>query len=188
MRLRTSLLVLGLIVGLAGVAAAAEPASLSLVLQVRSDGSVLMTGKVTDGKRLPVSEATVTFQAKTAFGWLVVGEVTTNRAGEAALILPRVPGSGEISAETEAGAQTLRAATLIERSPASAPRTRPGYDTLRALSPQPGFISPYPTPLEVIFLAIVLGGIWITYGYLVSMLGKIRRAPGESPAHASRWR
>lgn len=177
MRRRCSLLILGLIVGLAGVASAGEPAALSLAVQVRPDGTVLVTGVVTDATRTPVPGAMVTFQVKTTFGWLVVADVTTDRAGEARVVLPQMPRSGEIVAEAEAGAMTLHAAKWIERAPPPAPQTRPGYDALSELSPQPGFISPYPVPLEVMLLAFVLGGVWMTYAYLVSVLVKIRHAP-----------
>lgn len=47
---------------------------------------------------------------------------------------------------------------------------------LRDLSPQPGFISPYPVPLQVVLLAVILGGIWTTYGYIVWLLSRIRGA------------
>ncbi|MDR7519901.1 MAG: hypothetical protein QN123_10085 [Armatimonadota bacterium] len=56
------------------------------------------------------------------------------------------------------------------------PAIRPGRYVLRDLSPQPGFISPYPVPLQVVLLAVILGGIWTTYGYIVWLLSRIRGA------------
>lgn len=54
------------------------------------------------------------------------------------------------------------------------PRVRPGREVLSALSPQPGFISPYLVPTQVMLLALVLGGIWTTYGYVAWLLSRIR--------------
>jgi len=172
---------------------AAEPAVLTLAVQSQPDGTVSLTATATDAKRVPVPDVMVTFQVKTTFGWLIVAEVTTDRLGEARVVLPQMPRAGEIVAEAETGAKTLHAAKWIGRAPPPAPRTRPGYDALRELSPQPGFISPYPVPLEVAILGVVLGGIWLTYAYLVSVLVRIRRAPaGPEPARwsarESQWR
>lgn len=197
MRLRTSLLVIAFILGFtsggAGTAAAADPVGLSLAAKVQADGTVLLTATATDARQGPVPDATIRFQVKTTFGWLTVAEATTNRAGEARAVLPQVPLFGEVTAEADAGERTLHAAKWIDRATPPAPATRPGYDVLSELSPQPGFISPYPVPLEVILLAIVLGGIWATYVYLVSVLVKIRRASaGPGPAgwgsRESQWR
>lgn len=160
-----------------GVVAAAEPAALSLTVQVQDDGTVLVTGTVTDSKGNPLSGVPVTFQVKTTFGWLPVDEVNTRRDGEVTVVLPQVPRSGEIAAEAGDGEKTVHAAKWIDAPPPPVPATRPGPDVLSRLSLQPGFISPYPVPLEVAILALVLGGVWVTYAYLVSLLVRIRRAP-----------
>ena len=154
---------------------AAEPTVLTLAVQSRPDGTVSLTATVTDATRVPVSDIMVTFQMKTTFGWLVLADVTTDRSGRAVVILPHMPRSGEVTAEADAGTKTLHAATWIERPPPPAPRTRPGSDALSALSPQPGFISPYP-PAQIVFVAVLLGGIWTTYAYLVSLLLRLKRA------------
>jgi hypothetical protein len=104
-----------------------------------------------------------------------LGDTITDHIGQANVALSHMPRSGEITAEADAGVRTLRAAIWIDRSPPPAPRTRPGYDTLSVLSPQPGFISPYP-PAPILFVAILLGGIWTTYVYLVSLLLRLKRA------------
>lgn len=179
---RSSLIVFSLMIGLAGTALAAEPAALTLAVQIRDDGTTLVTGRVTDAKGAPAPGVLVAFQVQTAFGWLLVAEVKTDRTGEARVVLPRTR-AGEIRAEAEDGDTTLRAAKWIDRVSPPAPATRPGRDVLSGLSPQPGFISPYPVPLEVAILALALGGIWMTYAYLVSLLVRIRRAPQEWKPH-----
>lgn len=81
---------------------------------------------------------------------------------------------GEISAET-GEEETIRATILAREVPAFVPQIRPGHERLRSLSPQPGFISPYPVPLQLTLFGLVLGGIWTTYGYVVWLLLRIRR-------------
>jgi hypothetical protein len=77
----------------------------------------------------------------------------------------------------EAGdAETVQAAVRLVQGQSVPPIVRPGYDVLVRLSPQPGFISPYPVPPQVFLLTVILGGIWATYGYVVSLLAQIRRA------------
>lgn len=177
MRRRSSVLILGLIVGLAATVSAAEPAALTLAVQSQEDGTILVIGRVTDSDGNPASEVPVTFQVRTTFGWLLVAEVTTDRTGAARVVLPQMPRSGEIAAEAGDGEKTVHAAKWIDHAAPPAPAIRPGADVLSRLSPQPGFISPYPAPLEVAILALILGGVWSTYAYLVSLLVKIRRAP-----------
>lgn len=180
MRRRRKYLVVGLIGLFALLVAgspvfAGEPAVLTLAVRSHPDGTASLTATVTDAQRVPVPDVMVTFEMKTTFGWLVVADRITDRSGQATVALPQMPRSGEITAEADAGTKTLHAAIWIDRSPPPAPRTRPGSDTLSALSPQPGFISPYP-PAQILFVAVLLGGIWTTYAYLVSLLLRLKRA------------
>lgn len=160
---------------LAVPAAAADPAGVALSAKTLPDGSTQLTAAVKDNGGAPVDGATVTFRAKTAFGWLTLAEETTDQAGKAEVILGASSRYGEIVAE--AGAESpIRASIRFEQGRSVEPAKRPGPGVLTRLSPQPGFISPYPVPLAVLFLTVILGGIWTTYGYLVSLLVKIHRA------------
>src|SRR3972149_5593612 len=81
--------------------------------------------------------------------------------------------AGDIPAEAgedARGSPSIRIGKGTIREPAA----RPGRDALRDLSPQPGFISPYPVPTQVGLLAVILGGVWATYGYVVWLLSRIR--------------
>lgn len=80
-----------------------------------------------------------------------------------------------VAAEAVEGKEVRAALQLGERVAVGA-SVRPGRNLLRRLSPQPGFISPYPVPLQVALLGLILGGIWTTYGYVVWLLLQIRRA------------
>lgn len=68
-------------------------------------------------------------------------------------------------------------ASAASAQPAPEPRARPGVETLESISPQPGLVSPYPPVLEVAFLVVIVGGVWITYGYVVYQVYRISVEP-----------
>src|SRR3990170_9001255 len=105
--------------------------------------------------------------------WLTVAEVESHSDGTAVVVLPPTSLYAEISADVGEGGVDMLAASVARPEPA----VRPGRGILRILSPQPGFISPYPPP-QILFVALILGGIWTTYAYLVVLLVKLRRAGG----------
>jgi len=162
-----------LLIGLSSAAAGGAPAGISLVEETRADGSWHLVAAVKDGAGAPVEGATVTFLGRTAFGWLRLAEVDTGATGTASFALPAVPPYREVQARAGDG-ETLQAG-LLARPPAHDPVRRPGLDVLREMSPQPGFISPYP-PVQILFVVALLGGIWMTYAYLVSLLIRMKRA------------
>ena len=151
-----------------------EPARISLVTQVQMDGSTRLVAAVSDGAGAPVAGAAVTFLARTAFGWLRLAEEDTGAAGTASFTLGAPVGYTEVQAQAGDTA-ALRAGLLLAQAEEREPVRRPGLDALRGLSPQPGFLSPYP-PVQILFVAVLLGGIWTTYAYLVSLLVRMKRA------------
>ena len=153
----------------------AEPARVVLQTQSAPDGSARLTATVVDSRGAPVAESPVTFKARTTFGWLTLAETTTGADGKARTILAVATVVEEIAVEV-GGEGTVRAAILLGARRTSAPRIRPGWDVLRGVSPQPGFISPYLVPLQVILFGMILGGIWATYGYVAWFLLRIRGA------------
>ncbi len=158
---------------MAGPAAAAAPAPARVLLQAQTaaDGSVRVTATVLDSGGSPVRDAPVTFRARTAFGWLIVGEASTSKDGQAHVTVAPA-NAGEVSVEAGEDA-TARAAILVGERTVPEPQIRPGENVLRGLSPQPGLISPYPIPLQVGFLGVILGGVWATYGYVAWLLLRI---------------
>lgn len=154
--------------------AAAEQSRITLQAEAASDGTLSVTAVVVDGTGAPVADASVVFKARTTFGWLPIssGGIPTDATGRARVVLPATFRPGEVSAEIEAEGE-IRVTVRLEQRP-FAPRVRPGREALGELSPQPGFISPYPVPLQVGLLALVLGGIWMTYGYVAWLLSRIR--------------
>lgn len=158
---------------------AGEPSRITLKLAAGADGAQWITALVTDAEGAPVSEASVVFKLRTAFGWLSLEERTTDASGQARVRLPTGTWATEVRAESgdvEGVGATL---TVGARSPGP-PRIRPDRDVLRTLSPQPGFISPRPVPELVALLALLLGGIWATYGYVAWLLWQIRSSGSRS--------
>jgi hypothetical protein len=103
-----------------------------------------------------------------------LAEEDTGAAGTASFTLGASVRYTEVQARAGDTA-ALRAGLLLAQAEERDPVRRPGLDVLRGLSPQPGFISPYP-PVQILFVAALLGGIWTTYAYLVSLLVRIKRA------------
>ncbi len=154
--------------------AAASPARVLLQSQAGADGTVQVTATVVDADGAPVAEVPLVFKGRTAFGWLTVHEAATDKEGRARTVLPagRLPGEIAVEAGDEG---EIHAAILIGKREAVPPSIRPGRDVLRGMSPQPGFISPYPVPLQATLFSLVLGAIWSTYGYVLWLLLRIRR-------------
>lgn len=153
----------------------AEPALITLQVQATPDGTIRIVATVLDARKAPVPGTPVAFKARTTFGWLDLAEVPTDAKGSAQVTTSSTFRPVEIAAEAGEGDAVVRSAKWLGGSRPVEMTVRPGRDALSRLSPQPGFISPYPVPIQVIFLVIILGGIWTTFGYLVSLLLKIRR-------------
>jgi hypothetical protein len=168
----------GLVLRLAGLAlapspaSAAEPAGVMLMTAPGPAGVLQAMAVVTDAAGAPVAGVSVIFRARTTFGWLTLGERTTDQTGRARIELPSAMRIAEVRADAGEEGQVSAGVRLRQPAPA-APSARPGPDVLAQVSPQPGFISPYPVPAQVAALAVLLGGIWTTYGYVVWLLRQI---------------
>lgn len=175
MRLHRSVALLPLLILMAASGVqAGEPARIVLARDLDATGAVRLIAQVTDGAGVAVEGVPVTLLGRTAFGWLTLGEVETDANGTAALTLPPGQQVTEVAARAGAG-QGIRAVLVLVPGERGVPEVRPGRDVLGTLSPQPGFISPYPAP-QLLILGAILGGIWATYGYLILLLARIRRA------------
>ncbi len=154
-------------------ARAAEPAKVTVRVATAPDGTLQIMAIVVDAKGAVVAGTPVVLNVRTTFGWLPVAKATTDAGGRVQVTLPPSLRAGEITAEAGEDAQvstSIRLGNGILREPT----VRPGRDPLSTLSPQPGFISPYPVPIQVAFLGVILGGIWTAYGYVVWLLSRIR--------------
>jgi len=170
------LVLLAAVVLMAAPVQAGEPALVKLVTETLPAAGARVIATVTDARGAPVPDIAVTVRAKTTFGWLTLAEGTTDPRGQFRIFLPALAPFAEIAAEAE-GADAVQAAIRLDGSrPVVDPAVRPGRQTLDRLSPQPGFISPYPVPLQVLLLGVVLGGIWSTYVYVAVLLARMRSA------------
>lgn len=175
MRRRPDVLLLVLLLLTVGAAPApAAPAKISLARETDDTGSTRIVATVADAAGAAVASTAVSFSVRTAFGWLRVAEMNTDANGTAALTLEPTMRYPELLAQAEE-VPDVRAGLRLAQGERPGPVRRPGRGILRALSPQPGFLSPYP-PVQILFVAALLGGIWGTYAYLVLLLARIRRA------------
>lgn len=158
-----------------GPTLAGEPAKVTVEIQREQDGRFRATAVVVDAAGGPAADVPVVLKARTTFGWLTLADATTDASGRARVLLPRAPRTGEIAAEAGDDGQ-VRATIRLGEARITEPAQRPGREALSALSPQPGLISPYPVPLQVALLGLILGGIWATYGYVAWLLSRIRSA------------
>lgn len=157
-----------------GAQAQDEGGRLSLKRQLDVAG-IQVVATVTDlqGRSLPNTE--VTFFRRTAFGWLQEARLTTGADGTARLILGPRGGRLDVRAVATLGDQEVSKTVRLELGEAGSPRERPGEATLATLSPQPGFISPYPPVRLLLTLGPILAGVWLTYAVVVYQLYRVAR-------------
>lgn len=150
-------------------------ATLSLVARRTPDG-IEATAVLADPQGRAVSGVTVAFLRRTTFGWLEVARLDTGAGGTARAVMALPPGLvPEIKAVAEVGDQTVEQLARLDLAAAREAPIRPGETTLEALSPQPGFISPYPPVRLLATLMPVLLGVWVTYAVVVYQLTAIAR-------------
>ena len=157
-------------------ARAAEAAEVTMRVQAAPGGSFRVTAVVVDAKGTAVPDVPVVLKMRTAFGWLSIAKGATDQAGRWQFTLPAATRPGELSVEAGEDSEIRTTLRTGEAGP-TALEIRPGRESLSRLSPQPGFISPYPVPLQVALLGVVLGGIWSTYGYVIWLLSRVRTLP-----------
>lgn len=150
-------------------------ATLSLSAEPVPDG-IEATATVTDPQGRAVSGAEIVFLRRTTFGWLEVARMTTGADGTVRAVLGLPRGAvHEIKAIAEGEDYTVQRVLRLDPSVEGGPRIRPGEVALEALSPQPGFISPYPPARLLVTLLPVLLGVWITYTVVAYQLYGIAR-------------
>lgn len=152
---------------------AAEPNRVTARVEEGTRGGLLVTATVVDARGEPAADVPLVLKVRTTFGWLSLARGFTDAAGRIQAGLPPTLRAGEVVAEAGDEGEVQAVVRFGEARPVE-PALRPGREVLRDLSPQPGFISPYPVPLQVALLAVILGGIWATYGYIVWLLSRIR--------------
>ena len=150
--------------------AAADPTTIqsitSSTLAVGIQATLVVTLRDT-ATSAPVGGANLSFSQRTTFGWLSLGNATTNAQGEAGIVYE--PASG--------GTYTIVVSYLGDPNYAPANMTLT-ITAVGAASPPP----PLLTSDQVIVLVIVaiVGGVWATYGFVAFLILGIRSAGSRS--------
>lgn len=66
-------------------------------------------------------------------------------------------------------------AALVVAAAGAALASRPGPDQLEMVATRPQFISPYPPLRLAAGLGVVLGAVWLTYGYVLYQVWRMAR-------------
>lgn len=158
--------------GAAGGSTGLEPISTTLALSVVPSGErtgtieARLTGAAGEG----LSGKAVNFSRATSFGTLDLGEVTTDSAGVARLDIPLAPGQEiKVSARFAGTAELAGAESTAAFSVPPAP-----------VVDRRGLTTRYPNPWFVALLALVVGGVWFTYGFVFWTVGRIPHAGREA--------
>ncbi len=115
----------------------------------------------------PVAGGELSFQQETTFGWLPLGNVTTNGQGEAGVTWEPVAN----------GTYTVTVAYAGNATYTPANRTL-SLSVVGASSPPPPLLTP--DRLIALIVAAVVGGVWATYGFVAFQVVGIRTA-GSRP-------
>ena len=119
-----------------------------------------------------IGGATLSFSLRTTFGWLLLGNGTTNAAGKAAIDYRPVDSGGYTVRVAFAGNMTYapaNATTSLTVLP-SAPSRPPGLQ---------------PDTVIVLIILATVGGVWATYGFVALQVLAVR---ADAPVRPSRRR
>ena len=141
--------------------------SLTLDLSPRDEQSVLARVKLTDAEGRPISDVPVSLVLNTSVGGeIVVGVPVTVVDGTAAWMIPALAGQKlQVSAVFQGGNGLGYAQNIAEITMPGAPLSVP----LGALS------SPAPPFALALMLVIVVGSIWVTFGFVAYQVFSIRK-------------
>jgi mono/diheme cytochrome c family protein len=176
-----------------------QPVSLSLNLAPTAGGAVIARAQAQDQDGQPVVGTVVQFRLRTALGGVLpLALATTDAQGQAEARLQLGEGRQvtlEAALEGNEGQQGLASATAAagRAAIASAPSGQkslgpaiaytslqiPGLLQLEPLGT--GLTSPTPPVALVAFLGVLVGGVWITYGYVLYQVYRIGQASRASP-------
>ncbi len=147
--------------------ATGAPTSLALDLAPRDDGSVLARATLKKGSGDPIGNVPVVFILRTTLGGdLVLGTPSTMDDGSTVIKIPATGGQElRVTAAFEGGnglAYTEAAGTIA--APGAAME-----------HPVDALSAPTAPPALALILFVVLGGVWLTYGFVVYQILRIRR-------------
>ncbi len=158
---------------------------LTLAIDPAVDG-LRVVATLREPRGRPMAGQEVSFARRTAFGWVALATVTTDATGTAAMTIPETRKTLQLRADVE-GTEALGPATATARWQAAAAPVqpeRPGAGALRVFTDQAELISPNPPPLLLLFLGLILGGVWGTYVYVLYELIRGGRPTSRPPTRS----
>jgi mono/diheme cytochrome c family protein len=178
--------------------ATAEPATNSVLAQTKltvaqstnAEGDTILGATLKDNDGTPVSGAVIAFSRAATFGTVDLGTAKTDANGIAALVLHEVPDSAREVMAAFKGDKNLGASAIkiVLEPPTVATSggnfkvsgTRLSVDE-PLLPPEGNLITPNPPLVPTVILALVVGCVWTTYGYVMYQVYRIwRRRRGET--------
>ncbi len=149
----------------APVRAAADPTSVQIVTPAELVAGVQTTlvAHLQDAATAtPIPGETLSFSQKTAFGWLLLGNVTTNDQGEAGVPYEPVhDGTYSVTVSFAGDANYSSSNTTL------------ALTVLATSSPPPPLLTSY--QMIALVVVLVVGGVWVTYAFVASQILAIRR-------------
>lgn len=142
--------------------------TLKVTLKETAEG-VIAEAVATDSMGRAVKDLPLLFYRRTTFGRLRLGPVKTDQAGVASVTVTATPGQKVEVTAVFPGDNTFarsEGSASLDLPPAPEPVKRPPG----------GLITPYPNPIHVLLLTLIVGGVWLTYGTIAYTLIRIKRA------------
>lgn len=149
---------------------------LTVTQSTNADGDAILSATLKKYDGTPVSDARITFSRATTFGVIDLGTVKTDANGVAALVLPQVPSSANEVAAVFKGDKDWDASTAkIALEPPGVATSFADVNTSDVrlsvdeplLPPEGSLITPNPPLLPTTIFALIVGGVWATYGYVM---------------------
>lgn len=175
--------------------------TLTIVQSPGAAGGTVLTAILVQDNGVPVNGAVLAFSRSTTFGVIDLGTVKTDAKGSASLSLVTLPPNArQVIAAFKGDDKLLASETKIALEPPAAslsgnpdPRNISLSVEEPLLAPEGSLITPNPPLLPTAILALVVGGVWATYGYVLYQVFNIwktgRSIPREHPwSRRGRWR
>ncbi len=169
--------------------------TLTIVQSPGAAGGTLLTATLVQDNGVPVGGAVLAFSRATTFGVMDLGTVKTDAKGNASLTLATVPANARQVVVAFKGGESLSATEtkIVLELPAAAPSSGnvdPRNISLSLeeplLAPEGSLITPNPPLLPAAILALVVGAVWATYGYVVYQVFSIWKT-GRSIRRENPW-
>ena len=167
---------------------------LAMTQSQNADGAMVLVATLTKFDGSPVNGIVIAFTRRTTYGVVDLGTAKTDQQGRASLTMREQPEGARYITATFKGTPALgtseamieleRPAMAISTDDVNLSRVRLEISDEPLLAPEGSLITPNPPLVPTALFLLVVGGIWATYGFVVSQVFGIwkigRRAPSEN--------